>query len=379
MRTTLRALMKRYPKEKCFATPRISLVDLSYEDKIELMNNNQYNNTHVYFNINDERIYYATFIDMVKRRGNKFFVNSTVNNSIYISPTEVRVKCDPQRKRDFLKLFGITWFEELPNAIISRFFTGSILKSILIGTIYNQETFYKAVGKRIFQSKVSWRLLKEYFEKDRAYFNITDLYYFTKNIDDSLREIIKQMDSNYNGDRVNLLWDVLQCAVKLNEIVDFNWSDRRLKEEHDRQNKELTERNMAHKSVEPIFDLDQFEDFSGFKGAELLNTERDIYLEGANMHHCLYNCYYNRIKDHDYIAFHMKYPEECTFSFRLGEHERSGQPTVILDQIFKKYDEHVLLSTKEIAEDFKKKYYYELKYLLTHVKEKEDDWPVFQF
>ena len=78
MRTTLRALMKRYPKEKCFATPRISLVDLSYEDKIEMMNNGPRNNTHIYFNVNDDRIYYATFIDYVKRRGNKFFITSVV-------------------------------------------------------------------------------------------------------------------------------------------------------------------------------------------------------------------------------------------------------------------------------------------------------------
>ena len=372
--------MKRFPKEKCFCTPRFSLVDLSYDDKIEIINSSQ-DHSHIYFNVNEDRIYYAKFVDIVRRTGNRFYVDSKVTDSIYISPTELRVKCSPVEKRRFLELFGISWFTELPDGIISRFFTGSILKSILIGTIYNQETFYKAVANRIFHVKVSWRLLREFFQDYRPYFSVTDLYYFTKNFEDSIKMIINLSnhvkDIPFDPNRMNLLWDMLQCAVKLNEKIDFNWSDKRLKEEHDRQNKELTERNVTKKSTKPIFEFSEFAEPLAFKGVQLLNTERDIYLEGANMHHCLYNCYYNRIKEHDYIAFHMTFPEECTFSFRLGEHDRSGQPIVILDQIFKKYDEHVLPSTKKVAEEFLKRYYYVLKDLLTHVKEEDDDWLIF--
>ena len=78
----------------------------------------------------------------------------------------------------------------------------------------------------------------------------------------------------------------------------------------------------------------------------LLNTEKDIFLEGKLMHHCLYNCYYGRITSHDYIAFHLDYPEDCTLGIWIYDNKPA------LNQIYKKYDQMVTDKTRQYAEDF---------------------------
>ena len=80
---------------------------------------------------------------------------------------------------------------------------------------------------------------------------------------------------------------------------------------------------------------------------KLLNTEKSIFHEGKSMCHCLYSCYYERIKCHQYIAFHMTFPESCTFSVKLNHNNE-----VIMDQIYAKYDKHVSTETEFIAQQF---------------------------
>jgi hypothetical protein len=90
----------------------------------------------------------------------------------------------------------------------------------------------------------------------------------------------------------------------------------------------------------------------------MLNNEREIYEEGLNMHHCIHSCYFNRIKNREYIAFHMTFPEDCTFGVKIA----SGE--IILDQIYLKYDRHVQDKTRQVALDFIKKHSKQLSKLL---------------
>ena len=170
----------------------------------------------------------------------------------------------------------------------------------------------------------------------RRYFSLTDLYYFTKNIDQSIDKII-------SADTIDesLYSDLLDSAIKLNQTVDFTWSQKRIAEEHKKQIETLLAKELSAKEEKPIYDTTLMT--FPFK---LLNTEKDIFIEGSTMHHCLYNCYYNKIKDHDYIAFHLTSPEECT----LGIYLNNGYPT--LNQIYKKYDRPVSKETREYANNF---------------------------
>lgn len=260
-----------------------------------------------------------------------------------------------RRKKNFLNSCGFHWFDEIPNGIVSRFFTSGIIKSILIGTIYNQETFYKAVATRIYGVKVSWRTVRDYFNNERISFNLIDLKCFTKDVEKSMKVIM----NTKAGDMGTLLWDVLQSAIKLNEVVDFTWSEKRLRAEHERQTRMLMQKQLETKEQIPIYDHDLFE------GAKLLNTEKEIFVEGSMMHHCLYTCYYKKIKEHKYVAFHMDSPEDCTFGIRFTK------DVPVLDQIYLKYDKPVQESTRKLAKEFIDKYKEELIKMFNQSK-KED-------
>lgn len=350
MRTTIKKFIENFPKEKCFTEPRLSLEGLSYQDKF-----NTNGALRRMLSANEDRIYYALLSDTVVRKGNKFYVKSTPTQYIWISPTEANIKCSGEEKKNFLNACGFHWLDEIPNDIVNRFFTSSIIKSILIGTIYNQETFYKAVASRIYGIKVSWRTIRDYFNSRRISFNLIDLKYFTKDVEKSMK-VIMNIEA---GDMGNLLWDVLQSAIKLNEVVDFTWSEKRLKAEHIRQTRTLMQKQLETKEQTPIYDHTVFE------GAKLLNTEKDIFIEGSIMHHCLYTCYYNRIKDHRYIAFHMDSPEYCTFGVRLVKE------VPVLDQIYLKYDQPVQDSTRKLAEEFIVIHKERLKTMFKQSKEEE--------
>ena len=90
---------------------------------------------------------------------------------------------------------------------------------------------------------------------------------------------------------------------------------------------------------------------------KLLNTEKDIFIEGSTMHHCLYTCYYDKIKNHNYIAFHLDFPEECTLGICTYNEE------ICLNQIYKKYDQPVSNETRQYALDFIKTHQEDLKKL----------------
>jgi hypothetical protein len=148
-----------------------------------------------------------------------------------------------------------------------------------------------------------------------------------------------------------LYCDILSYAIDNNQIIDFTWSTKRLNEEHLRQIRLANAKEISSKEQKPIYDLT----FELPKNIELLNTELDIFMEGMKMSHCLYRCYYGKIKKHNYIAFHMTDPEDCTFSFCLKDDK------VTFDQIFLKYDMPVKFTTKDIALNFMSEHYDKLK------------------
>jgi hypothetical protein len=153
--------------------------------------------------------------------------------------------------------------------------------------------------------------------------------------------------------KITTIRDVLKLAVKLDQVVDLNWSDKRIDQFHQEQIRIVNALAIASKPQTPIFDQ-----LIGNEHITMLNNEREIYEEGLNMHHCIHSCYFNRIKKQEYIAFHMTFPEDCTFGVKIAAGE------VILDQIYLKYDKRVQDETRQVALDFIKKHSKQLSKLL---------------
>ena len=335
-RTTLRSFIKNFPikpftKEE---RPFPDLKKLSYEESYKLCGRSR---PYEILCVKDESIYYAVKQIYIRRSGKTFFKKVDSLEYIYVDCKSVNVsKCSSFFVEHFLEFAGIDWFKDIPDYVRSNYFrSSSIVKSILVKTIYNEETFYKAIAKRIFHVDLGWRLMKKYCVS-QSNLSLVDLFAFTERPQQGLERFL---DAGYGTQ--NTLRDMLNIAVQLNQKIDFNWSDTRLMQEHQKQIEIKQAAEIASKSTRKVYEC-----FDLPEHIHLLNTEHDVFMEGSTMHHCLYNCYWKKIKMHRLIAFHMTAPEDCTFSVVLSD------DTPVLDQCHLKYNQPVAERTRNIIETF---------------------------
>ena len=341
MRKTFKNFLSKVkPFEEIDGVLPENLNEMTWEQKLRSM---RLSANKKVLSVKEDSIYFVQYQLYVHRIGKNFFKDSIKSQFIYIDSKDTNIKCGPEFIMKFLHLCNIDWCRDIPQVVTDRYFNKpSILKSILIGTIYNEETLYKAIARRLFHCKdISWRNMREYCQL-AAYDMISfiDLMAFTKNINVSITTYV-------NSSNKQLYRDLLTYAVSNNQTIDFNWSANRLNAEHQKQIRLANAKEISSKKQKPIYDLN----FKLPDNIKLLNTEKDIYLEGLNMSHCLYRCYFSQINVHEYIAFHMTEPEDCTFSFRKI-HDK-----VVLDQIYLKYDRLVREETKDVAIQFLKDNY----------------------
>ena len=351
---TLRQFLKQAPREiHQFTKPEWfdNFKELSYIQKYNLYINHGPIVEH-FLKSDDEHLYYKKTCHQICRIGRTFFIKKLQIASVYITPKSVKVNF-PNKEPfiEFLQLLNIKLWKDIRECSEAYILNKpSIIKDILTGHIYNDETLWKRYALHAFRLKnVSWKDFKICYNHN---FNILDLVHFTKNVDNSLRILAKECELNPYG-KVTTIRDVLNLAVKLDQVVDLNWSDKRMEQFHQEQIRIDNAIKIANKPQTPIFDQ-----LVGNKHITMLNNEREIYEEGLNMHHCIHSCYFNRIKSRAYIAFHMTFPEDCTFGVKIA----SGE--VILDQIYLKYDRHVQDKTRQTALDFIKKHSKQLSKLL---------------
>jgi hypothetical protein len=352
---TLRQFLKQAPREiHQFDKPEWfdNFKGLSYVEKYNLYINQTSIFEH-FLKSDDEHLYYKKTCHQICRIGRTFFIKKLQVGSIYITSKSVKTNF-PSRETfsEFLQLLNIKLWknttEYWEDTLLNK---PSIIKDILTGHVYNDETLWKRYALHAFRLKnVSWKDFKICYNQ---HFNILDLVPFRKNVDNSLRVLAKECELDSWSSRMTLIRDILKLAVKLDQVIDLNWSDKRLEQFHQEQIRIVNAVKIASKPQTPIFDQ-----LIGNEHITMLNNEREIYEEGLNMYHCIHSCYFNRIKKQEYIAFHMTFPEDCTFGVKIA----SGE--VILDQIYLKYDKPVQNETRRIALDFIKKYAKQLSKLL---------------
>lgn len=351
---TLRQFLKQAPREiHRFDKPEWfdNFKELSYTEKYQLYIN-FYPVFEYFLKSDDEHLYYKKTHHQICRIGRTFFIKKIQVASVYITPKSVKINF-PNKELfvEFLQLLNIKLWKDIREwseyCILNK---PSILKDILTGHIYNDETLWKRYALHAFRlKKVSWKDFKVCYNQ---HFNILDLIHFTKNVDNSLRVLAKECELHPFG-KMATIRDALNLAVKLDQVIDLNWSDKRLEQFHQEQIRIVNALTIASKPQTPIFDR-----LIETEHIKMLNNEREIYEEGLTMQHCIHSCYFNKIKKQEYIAFHMTFPEDCTFGVLIA----SGE--VILDQIYRKYDKPVQDETRQVALDFIKKHSKQLLKLL---------------
>lgn len=138
------------------------------------------------------------------------------------------------------------------------------------------------------------------------------------------------------------LYDLFQQARALNKRIKMSWSDRKIHDMHMKWTAEIHKikyRNCSSdviwKNIPIVFDK-----------VELLNSERRIADEGANMHHCIYTNYGNSLKKGIKIAFHISMEDPFTVMFDIHD---GGK--VVFNQAYHAWNKMLTPEERQIAED----------------------------
>lgn len=158
------------------------------------------------------------------------------------------------------------------------------------------------------------------------YFGPTELETYTTN----KRHMIDRL---VGGTRefLNIILDMIPQCKALDVKINSEWSCRRIMDQHQRWNDEINKLRHRNCSEIPIWNTNSIIIPNYI---ELINSEKRCAEEGDNMHHCLYNCYWMRIKNKSYMAFHIK---SDTGDFTVGVIVKTDN-TVHFDQAYKAYN-----------------------------------------
>lgn len=217
----------------------------------------------------------------------------------------------------------------------------------------------KGILEKLFKGKITSvrSLLAEYAKANRMKVS-TELFYKavkTKHLSrmDFLRLGKVAKDPNHflewrieDGnlyDEVELLDLVNQFKI-LEKKIDFKWSSRRIKEEHDKAVKELMEYEVGDLSDEEI----EYPKLDYPKEFTLINSEKKIFVEAKMMNHCLYTNYASSIKSKTYLAFHVSLGgEEATLGVFVG-----SDNVLTFNQVYKKHNQYASEEMRKFCKDW---------------------------
>lgn len=295
---------------------------------------------------NGRRIFTKTHEDeLIVFRGNSLLIKSTLcANDIRVFFNIIGVEAS------FLEKDGILLKDDCgtygDNLYILN--KSAILKAVITGRIYNEETFIRRYAQVSFGlKKTDWKLFKKFIRSGQACnFNIADIRDFTKDFDSSLRVVLDSLNASDDYQKIQRLRDLLKSATQLNEVVNFRWSDKRIKAEHDRQIEIIQAKAIAVKTEDLIHPADYSEQFEQ-QGFHLLNSEKEVFCEASLMHNCQHSCYYPKMVKGNYLAFRV-HTEEGNVDVGLTRDTKSGKAV---------YEQAHTIRNGSINEDTRKRIY----------------------
>lgn len=195
------------------------------------------------------------------------------------------------------------------DSLLLRYKT--LLKEFIQGKIETPEELLDFLNKRLFKKSFSIESLLGYYQKDliTPFISLWDFLYYTKNPEESIR-----LYTSYPPERRNLISDMLTYCKYENSKIDLKWSERRLRDEHQRQIERDMLSEASKKSDKPIYPA--FEK----NGISLINNERDCLINSYKMHNCTYRCYWGQVKSKNYLLAVGKWNGEM---FNMGIYTRS--------------------------------------------------------
>lgn len=276
-----------------------------------------------------------------KRSGKNIYLKRTPMFSLYDNREKIKVRTsfnflDRNCLQYLFNEMGITWMNKDFDYFLENYHyylkQPGIIKALYQKKIYSEETLLKKILSNSYHTKeINWKTFRNYLRLHDCFISLCDILAYTKNPEQSLQAYIK----NYNKNKTRLLRDLLTSAIELNEKVDFTWSEKRLNKEHSKQITELNKREIENKDTGPLNDI-----IVCNKDWYQPNTELELFNVGLKFHNCVYNCYYQAVKEHKYIVLVYK----NKYCIGINKDKQS-----YLDQVYKAYNEPLSNDERELV------------------------------
>lgn len=262
----------------------------------------------------DGNVYYAFSVNIIKRGKSHYYMFKKEKIGFTLTDKKKinfwyrkNIKNVLQNIPEILKGFGIDWYDPIFNS----FLTKTALEKILSNKITNPIDLCKFILKsnRIDASpRFLYRaIINEYINK----YQLLKGSRISKNINHYIEYLSKKQ---FDLQLQQIILDLENLASVLEYKIDYKWSPKRMKLEHDSWTNIIMLEKLNKISGEKINDLEKYDIFQ-HKGLKLLYDQKEVYKEGTNMKHCLYTNYWSEIKSKKYLAYHVEYELE---SITLG-------------------------------------------------------------
>lgn len=212
--------------------------------------------------------------------------------------------------KELYKHLNFNWL----NDKLEGYITKSILEKMLTGKITNNLDLVKAYV-RVMKLKCSYKFLYSVIintSNSKPY--ILRLMSVAKDQD----HLLKYLMTSANDDTFNpVIYDIVKQAMILDKKIDFNWSIKRMEEEHNKWTNELMDIEIKNMEDETAINTIPYLEFK-YPGFKLLTTKKEVYIEGKTMNHCVYTNYWSEILNGRYLVYHISHNnEEATLGLSI--------------------------------------------------------------
>ena len=263
----------------------------------------------------------------VEFTGTKFFVKHSIGNKFLYKKENKKTFSRYDRDmllRDLILFPRFDWIknEYEKKHIHGKVLSNSVVRDILAGKLTNVEIVVKTYLKTLHLKDIDWKVYVKYLST----FDNVPVYWLkacTTDVNEAMKKIIEGQPYHFK--------DMVKQALSLGRTINPKWSEKRMDEEHTNMTHLLMKKEIDHKEQIPIYKECPVFDYP----CHILNTEQEVFQEGLDMHHCIYTCYWKRIKNKEYLGLSFYEPER----FTLGLKRTNGK--FEFDQAYLIYDKEI--------------------------------------
>jgi hypothetical protein len=228
------------------------------------------------------------------------------------------------------------------NHKLIAYVTKSIAEKILNGKLTNNLDVVKAYIKTM-RLNCSPKLLLNVIEDGSSNKpHLLQMMSVAKDQNHFLEKVLNTQDTTTNY----IIIDLVKQAHILGKTIDFTWSERRMKEEHQEWTKEIMEEEIKDMEDVTATSILPFLEFK-YPGVKLLTTKKEIFTEGKEMSHCVYTNYWASVNAGNYLVYQIDF---CGERATLGINMYDGNITY--NQCYRQGNQPISHALKEFVNTF---------------------------